>query len=280
MEGRHVRRLIKNWIGIFFKLVVCVVFGWPFFWLISTSLQSLNEVNTVVPTFLPAVPQFQNYVEAWHSGPLGMGIYLKNSLSVIVLVIALQLLIMIPAAYAFAKYEFRFKGILFGTILVALMMPTQITFLPIYLMMSDWNLIPTLWPQILPFATNAFAIFLLRQNFMQIPNELVEAARMDNANEFNIITRIMLPMAKPAMTTVVLFSFVSHWNEYFWPLVMTNSDKVRTLPIGIAQLKELEGLGNANVMMAGNAILVVPILILYLFGSKQLIKSFAYSGIK
>jgi len=272
--------MIKKWIGIFFKIVVCGIFGWPFFWLISTSLQSLNEVNTVTPTFFPAVPQFQNYLDAWHSGPLGMGIYLKNSLTVIVLVIVLQLVIMIPAAYAFAKYNFRFKSIFFGMILIALMMPTQITFLPIYLMMSDWNLISTLWPQILPFATNAFAIFLLRQNFMQIPNELIEAARIDNANELNVITRVMLPMAKPAMTTVVLFSFVSHWNEYFWPLVMTNSDSVRTLPIGIAQLKELEGLGNANVMMAGNAILVIPILILYLFGSKQLIKSFAYSGLK
>lgn len=274
------KKLIKNIVGIFSKVIVCAIFGWPFFWMISTSLQTIDEVNTVVPTFIPAVPQFKNYAEAWNSGPYGMGLYMKNSLTVIVIVILLQAVIMVPAAYAFAKYNFRFKGLLFGMILIALMMPTQITFLPIYLMMSDWKLIPTLLPQILPFATNAFAIFLLRQNFMQIPNELIEAARIDNANELNIITRIMLPMSKPAITTVVLFSFVNHWNEYFWPLVMTNSDSVRTLPIGIAQLKELEGLGNSNIMMAGNAILVVPILILYLFGSKQLIKSFAYTGIK
>ena len=267
--------------GVLAKLLLLLVFGWPFFWMLSTSLQTSGEVNRMVPTFFPAVPQFTNYLEAWNaSGGVGMEVYLKNSVIVVVSVILLQMLVVVPAAYAFAKYEFRLKKLLFGTVLIALMMPAQITFLPIYLLMSEWGLINTLWPQILPFAANAFAIFLLRQYFMQVPEELIEAARLDDASEWKIMYRLMLPMSKPAIATVILFSFLGTWNEYFWPFVMTNSDRIRPLPVAIAKLKEMEGLANWQVIMAGNTILVIPVLLVYLFASKQIIKSFAYSGIK
>ena len=267
--------------GILMKLLLLFIFGWPFFWMISTSLQSMEEVNSITPTFLPAVAHFENYVEAWCSGPGGsMWVFLKNSLIVVVAVIVLQMIVVVPAAYAFAKYEFKGKKICFGAVLIALMMPTQITFLPIYLMMSEWGLINSLWPQILPFITNAFAIFLLRQYFMQIQNELIEAAKIDGASEWRVIMQIMMPMSKPAIASIVLFSFVGQWNEYFWPLVMTNADAYRTLPVAIAQLKQMEGVANWQVVMAGNAILVLPVVLVYLFASKQIMKSFAYSGIK
>lgn len=263
------------------KLLILFIFGWPFFWMISTSLKTIEEVNSIVPTIFPEIPQFVNYIEAWTSGPGGsMWIYLKNSLIVVFSVIFIQMIVMIPASYAFAKYNFRGKGIFFGCILIALMMPTQITFLPIYLMMSDWGLINSLLPQILPFVTNAFGIFLLRQYFMQIEDELIDAARIDGAGDLRVIIQIMLPMAKPALASIFLFSFVGQWNEYFWPLVMTNADKFRTLPVAIAQLKEMEGMANWQVIMAGNAILVLPVIIVYLFASKQIMKSFTYSGIK
>ncbi|MEF2879229.1 MAG: carbohydrate ABC transporter permease [Blautia sp.] len=267
--------------GLIMKLLILFIFGWPFFWMISTSLKTIEEVNSIVPTIFPEIPQFVNYIEAWTSGPGGsMWIYLKNSLIVVCSVIFIQMIVMIPASYAFAKYNFRGKGIFFGCILIALMMPTQITFLPIYLMMSDWGLINSLLPQILPFVTNAFGIFLLRQYFMQIEDELIDAARIDGAGDLRVIIQIMLPMAKPALASIFLFSFVGQWNEYFWPLVMTNADKFRTLPVAIAQLKEMEGMANWQVIMAGNAILVLPVIIVYLFASKQIMKSFTYSGIK
>ena len=267
--------------GLIMKLLILFIFGWPFFWMISTSLKTIEEVNSIVPTIFPEIPQFVNYIEAWTSGPGGsMWIYLKNSLIVVCSVIFIQMIVMIPASYAFAKYNFRGKGIFFGCILIALMMPTQITFLPIYLMMSDWGLINSLLPQILPFVTNAFGIFLLRQYFMQIEDELIDAARIDGAGDLRVIIKIMLPMAKPALASIFLFSFVGQWNEYFWPLVMTNADKFRTLPVAIAQLKEMEGMANWQVIMAGNAILVLPVIIVYLFASKQIMKSFTYSGIK
>lgn len=270
---------VSKTIGIIVKVILLLIFSFPFFWMISTSLQTLNEVNTTTPTFIPKVPQFQNYVSAWFFGP-GLWSFLKNSVVIVASVIALQLVIMVPAAYAFARYEFRFKGVLFGLVLLALMMPTQITFLPIYLMMSKWELINALWPQIIPFMTDAFSIFLLRQYFMQVNQELIDAAHIDNCNEFDVMTKIMLPMAKPAIATIILFTFVGHWNDYFWPFVMTNNDAVRTLPLAIAEMKSMEGLSNWNIIMAGNCIMVVPIIIIYCFTSKQIIKSFAYSGIK
>lgn len=274
------KRLIKI-CGVIMKLLLLFIFGWPFFWMISTSLQSIDEVNRVTPTFFPAVLQFRNYLDAWHSGPGGsMWIYLKNSIIVVISVILLQMVVAIPASYAFVKYEFKGKKIIFGCILIALMMPTQITFLPIYLLMSKWGMIDSLIPQILPFITNAFAIFLLRQYFMQVENELIEAAKLDGASEWRLILQIMMPMSKPALAAIILFSFVGQWNEYFWPLVMTNADKFRTLPVAIAQLKEMEGMANWQIVMAGNAILVLPVLLVYLFASKQIMKSFAYSGIK
>lgn len=165
-------------------------------------------------------------------------------------------------------------------ILLAFMIPGQVTFIPVYLMMADWGLVKTLLPQIIPFVSNAFGIFLLRQYFMQIPEEIIEAARLDNASEFKIIRKVMIPMSKPALATIALFSFVSHWNDYFWPLVMTDSAAVRPLTLGIAMLRETEGISNWHIIMAGNVILVMPILLVYLFCSKHIVKAFVYSGIK
>ncbi|NLG88157.1 MAG: carbohydrate ABC transporter permease [Clostridiaceae bacterium] len=269
---------IKNTANIILKILVVAIFAFPFLWVISVSLQTDAEVNTFPATIIPKTPQFNNYVRAWQAGPFLT--YFKNSVVIIVAIITIQMLIMIPAAYAFAMYDFKLKNILFSLVLIAFMVPTQVTFVPVYLMMGEWGLLRTLWPQILPFMTNAFGIFLLRQYFMQVPEELIEAARLDNASELKIVYKLMIPMAKPALATIILFSFVSHWNEYFWPLIMTNTTDVRPLTVGIAALKSTEGFVNWNTIMAGNMFLIAPILIVYVFCSRFIIKAFSYSGIK
>ena len=180
----------------------------------------------------------------------------------------------------FRKIKFKGSNILFGIVLIGLMVPAQITFLPIYMMMSKAELINTYVPLILPFMTSSFGIFLLRQNFMQISDEIIEAAKLDNSSDLKIMFKVMLPMAKPAVITFALFSFIYHWNNYFWPLVMSNSDLVRTLPIGVAMLKESEGVTNWNVVMAGNVMLTAPILLLYTILNNKIKTAFAYSGIK
>ncbi|MCQ6561034.1 carbohydrate ABC transporter permease [Paenibacillus mendelii] len=271
-------KYVRFAVGLVLKAAMLMVFIFPFLWMISTSLQTFRETLSFPPTWIPAVPQWRNFIEAMSAGPFLT--YAKNSVIVTTSIIVIQMLVMIPAAYAFAKYKFIGKNVLFGMILLAFMIPGQVTFIPVYMMMADWGLIKTLMPQIIPFMSNAFGIFLLRQYFMQIPEEIVEAARLDNASEFKIMWNIMIPMAKPALATVALFSFVSHWNDYFWPLIMTDSASIRPLTLGIAMLRETEGISNWHIIMAGNVVLVVPILIVYLFCSKQIVKAFVYSGIK
>lgn len=260
------------------KAVLLLLFAVPFLWMISTSLQTLRETLTVPPTWLPHVPQWRNFASAMNNGSFGL--YARNSLLVTASVIALQLAVLIPAAYAFAKYRFVGRNLIFSLVLLAFMIPGQVTFIPVYLMMADWGWIKTLLPQIVPFMSNAFGIFLLRQYFMQVPEELIESARLDNAGEFKVIWKLMVPMSKPALATIALLSFVSHWNEYFWPLVMTDSNAVRPLTLGIAMLRETEGISNWHVIMAGNVLLVLPILVVYAFCSKLIVRAFVYSGIK
>lgn len=260
------------------KSCLIISFIFPFFWMVTTAFKTYDETIQFPPKLFSDTLMLDNFVHAWNSGPFLT--YAENSILVTLAIIIIQFVIMVPAAYGFAKFNFRGKGFCFAIVLLAFMMPQQIIFIPIYLMMAEWDLIATLWPQILPFAANAFGIFLLRQYFMQVPEELIEAARLDNASELQILTRIMVPMSKPALVTVALFSFISHWNSYFWPLVMTDTTDVRPLTVGIAMLKATEGVVNWQVIMAGNVILVIPIIVIYLIASKEIVKAFVYSGIK
>ncbi len=260
------------------KILIILVFVFPFYWMLSTAFKTYAEAIQTPPTLIPIVATLNNFIEAWNSGPFM--VYTRNSILVTLSALVIQLVIMIPAAYGFAKFDFKGKNLFFSIVLLALMMPKQIIFIPVYLMMAKWDLLSTLLPQILPFAADAFGIFLLRQYFMQVPEEIIEAAHLDNASEFQIMFRILLPMAKSALVTVMLFSFIGFWNSYFWPLIMTSSDAVRPLTMGISVLKDTEGIANWNVIMAGNTILVLPIIIIYIFASRQIVKAFVYSGIK
>lgn len=264
--------------SLLFKLAIIFLFVFPFLWMLSISLQTTAEISTFPATLIPKTPQLANYATAWARAPFL--VYLKNSIIIVGTIILANIVIMIPAAYAFAKYRFRGQKLLFGLVLIAFMTPLQVTFIPVYYMMSDMNLLGTLWPQILPFVVDAFGIFLLRQYFMQVPDELIEAARLDNASELRVIYQLMLPLSKAALSTSVLFSFVNHWNDYFWPMVVTSVDKIRPLTVGVARLKDEESVTEWNVIFAGNMLLVVPILLVYLFCSKYIIRAFAYNGVK
>lgn len=259
-------------------LLIILIFTFPFLWMASTSVKSIQETLIFPPKWLPDKIILLNFVKAWSSGPFLR--YFFNSVFISISVLILQFLTMVPAAYAFARYNFKWKKLLFSLVLIALMIPEQITFLPVYLQMSSWKALNTYIPLIIPYGASAFGIFLLRQAFMQVSNEIIESAKLDNSSEWKIMWRIMVPMAKPVLVTFALFSFIYHWNDYFWPLVMTNSEAFRTLPIGIAMLKDSEGGIAWNVVMAGNMILVLPILIVFFFAQKQIIKAFVYSGIK
>lgn len=271
-------RILGGALNAALKLLLIFLIAYPFIWMVFTSFKPYKETTIYPPTLLPTHWTTEGYVKALEM--VDVATFLKNSLIVSLTVLVLQYLVIVPAAYAFARCKVCFKGFFFGIVLLGFMIPQQVTFIPIYLMFSKAGLLQSLIPQILPFISNAFGIFLLRQYFMQIPEEIIEAARLDDAGELKIILRIMIPMARPAIFTIGLLSFISSWNSYFWPLIMTTKDAYRTLPIGVAMLNSQEGGRLWNVLMAGNMFLVVPILIVYLFANKQIRKAFAYSGIK
>ena len=260
------------------KLLLIFLIAYPFIWMVFTSFKPYKETTIYPPTLLPTNWTTEGYVKALEM--VDVATFLKNSLIVSLTVLVLQYLVIVPAAYAFARCKFRFKGFFFGIVLLGFMIPQQVTFIPIYLMFSKAGLLQSLIPPNSSVYLQRVGIFLLRQYFMQIPEEIIEAARLDDAGELKIILRIMIPMARPAIFTIGLLSFISSWNSYFWPLIMTTKDAYRTLPIGVAMLNSQEGGRLWNVLMAGNMFLVVPILIVYLFANKQIRKAFAYSGIK
>lgn len=280
MESRlnHPGRLAEAVISALCKVLVICIIAYPFIWMVFTSFKPYAETTVYPPTLLPRQWTTEGYAKALEM--VDVWGFLKNSLVVSLSVLALQYLIIIPAAYAFARCKFRGKGFFFGIVLMGFMIPQQVTFVPVYLMFSKAGILQSFWPQILPFIANAFGIFLLRQYFMQIPEEIIEAARLDDASEPMIILKIMIPMARTAIFTIGLLSFISSWNSYFWPLIMTTKDTFRTLPIGVAMLNSQEGGRLWHVLMAGNMFLVVPILAVYLIANKQIRKAFAYSGIK
>ncbi|RAP75592.1 carbohydrate ABC transporter permease [Paenibacillus montanisoli] len=275
--NRTVRYALQavNYAGL---LLLVLVFALPFAWMMSTSLKTLPETMIFPPEWIPRSPVWQNYADAWNTGPFLH--YFTNSIIIAAGILILQLATIIPAAYAFARYKFAGSGFLFGIVMVTLMIPAQLIFLPVYLELSAWKLLNTHLGLVLPFASSAFGIFLLRQAFMQVSDELVEAGRLDQASEWKIIVHIMVPLAKPVLVTFMLFSFIAHWNDYFWPLVMTTNETARTLPIGIAKIREVEGVATWNTLMAGNLILVAPILVVFFFSQRQIIRAFVYNGVK
>jgi len=260
------------------KVFIIIVTAFPFYWMLITSLKTIQETKVFPPTLIPQIFAWENYAAVLDAIPFGL--FTKNSLIVSLSVLILQFIVIIPAAYAFARYQFKGSKVLFGIVLLGFMIPQQVTFIPIYLMFSKLHLFNSYIPLVVPFIANAFGIFLLRQYFMQVPEEIIEAARLDDATELQIILKIMIPMARPAISTIGLLSFIGTWNSYFWPLVMTANDAYRTLPLGVTMLSGVEGQTMWNFIMAANVLLVAPILLVYMVANKGIRKAFLYSGIK
>lgn len=277
---RRLRNYLPNLPGDLIKIAVMLIFVFPFYWMITTAFKTYGEAIQTPPSLWPQNFTFEAFSNIFSKG-IDIQRYAFNTIAVTLSVIVIQMIVMVPAAYAFAKRRFPLQGIMFGIVLIAFMIPGQITYISVYLMFSKAKLINSLWPQILPFGANAFGIFMLRQGFKQIPDEIIESARLDSASESQIMLRIMLPMCKSNMITIAMFSFIGTWNSYFWPLVMTNSEQFRPLTMYIEKLKqEVEQGIMWNEIMAGNFILVVPVIIVFIFASKKIIQAFAYNGMK
>jgi sn-glycerol 3-phosphate transport system permease protein len=245
--------------------------------MVITSLKIISETAVFPPALLPKHWMFENYANVWRTGPFER--YFLNSFLVSTGIVLMELLVSVPAAYMFAKKKFPCSKVIYALILIGMMIPMQVIVLPVYLLLSKLGWINTYAALIVPFISSSTAIFMLTESFKQIPNEYMEAAKIDGATEWRIVWSVILPMAKPILVTIALLVFISHWNDLFWVLVMTNNDMMQTLTAGILKLKDAEGL-QWNMLMAGNVILIAPILLLYLAASQKIKSAFTFGGIK
>ena len=259
-------------------VLIALVEVTPYLWMVSTSLKSLPEVIAFPPTLLPSEAMWSNYAEVWGSAPFGD--YIANSVIIATSIMITQGILACLAGYAFARMEFPGRDAMFYAVIACLMIPPQVRFVSIFLLLDNFDLLDTYAAQILPHSVSALGIFLMRQAFLAVPQEIIDAAKVDGAGTLRIIFQIMLPMAAPTLTAFLLFSFVFHWNDYFWPLVVTLEETVRPLPLGVAMLRE-QGTGSRwHLIMAGNVILVAPLLVAFVLAQKRIVKAFVFASTK
>lgn len=249
----------------------------PFAWMLSTSLKDGGAVLTMPPQWIPNPVTLDNFRQIFDLYPIGRMFF--NSLLVAVAVTLGQLLTCSMAAYAFARLKFRGHNVVFLLYLATLMVPFQVTITPLFIMMRIFGWINTYQGLILPGVFSAFGTFLLRQAFMTIPTEYEEAAYMDGASPLTIFLKIILPLSKPALATLSVFSFMGSWNSFMWPLFIVREESLMTLPVGLATLQG-RWVTEWNLVMAGSVITVLPMLILYLVAQKYLVQGYVMSGLK
>ncbi len=228
-SAAHTRHLVGRGVLYLVALIVAAFFTFPFLWTIGSSLKTSVEIRTFPPTFFPVTPHFENYASVFQVAPFGQ--FLLNSIKVVVLAVTGQTLSATLVAYGFARFRFPFRGQLFALVLASLLLPVEITWIPLFLLYKQLGWLDTLRPLIVPsfFGGGAFFIFLLRQFFLTLPKDLDEAAKIDGANSLQILFRILIPLSKPALATAAIFSFLGHWNDFQTPLIFLNNAKNFTI---------------------------------------------------
>ena len=263
----------------------------PFVWMVLTSLKSHAEVMSYPPTILPSVWRWENYPDALAFAPFGT--YFRNSLVIAVSHTVINVALAAMAGYALARLPFRGRSVALMLVLAAMMIPTFTKIVPQYLIAktmpffggndflgrggSGW--LDTWWGLIVPGAVTPLAIFLFRQFYLSLPRELEEAARMDGLGEFGIFARVMTPLMKPAIATVALITFENSWNNFVWPLIVTRSNDLRVIQVGLAAFRETDRV-LWEYLMAGTMLATLPMIVLFLFTQRYFVQGFATAGIK
>lgn len=250
----------------------------PLVWIVLTSLKTRAEVFDPEAGILPAVLNFSNYPATLAVAPFGT--YLLNSVLVTGSILVAQLVTITLAAYAFARLEFPFKKILFSLFLLQVMFPIYAIFLTNFVTLRELNLLNTLPAMVVPFVASGYGTFMLRQAFRQVPTELTDAARLDGCGYFGTLWHVYLPLVQPTLIAFSIISVVTHWNDYMWPLLVTNSDNVRTLPIGLGLLAKADSGADWTRLMAGTTLVVSPLLLAFLIFQRRFVDSFMHTGVK
>ncbi len=274
---RRVRKLAaKSGIyALLFALAISMLL--PFLWMLMTSFMNELEVYSATPKFLPEHFLWSNYKEALTMLPFGR--FFLNTLIISVAVVAGQLLICSMAAFSFSRLQYSGRDKIFTLYLSTMMIPGIVTLIPAYLIVDSFHWLNTYWALIVPFLTSVWGIFLLRQFFLTLPRELEDAARIDGAGTWTIYWRIILPLSKPALATLGIFSFMGMWKEFLWPLVVTNRMDMRPVEVGIALFHSIYST-NWPYQMAAAVVVMIPIVLIFFFTQRYFVKGIALSGMK
>jgi multiple sugar transport system permease protein len=270
--------LYKHFGAYAFLIVLSAFVLFPMVIAVSQSFMTNQEVNRWPPKIVPTDPTIDSYRNVLTQQDLRLDLWLRNSLIAATGYTLAVLLICSPAAYAFARLRFPGNRILFALLLVTIMVPGQVTLIPNFLLMRDLEWIDSFRALILPGAANVFGVFLLRQFFMQIPLELEEAAVLDGAGYFGRFRHVILPLSTNALTALGIFVFLFHYNDLFWPLIITNSLETRTLPVGLSILNQSYAGQYRPMILAGAVLSTLPILIVYVIFQRRIIKGVVMTG--
>lgn len=257
--------------------VATLLFVFPFFYMVSLSLQSDADIFSGVPILVPETLHFTNYVDIWERAPFAR--FILNSLIIAGGITLLHLLFDPLVGYVFAKMDFAGKRVMFVAVLSTLMLPFFIRLIPLYVMTAEMGLLDSYPGLIMPFAMSAYGIFLMRQFIRPIPDELIDAARIDGSSELGIYWRIVLPQIRPALATLALLTFVFQWNEFLWPLVVVSSTEMRPITTGLTLFNQ-EFFTQWNLTATGGVILFLPSLALFLFTQRYFVRSVMLAGMK
>lgn len=268
------KKQIISYILIIFAALTMVI---PLLWMISTSFKSNHYILEMPPRFIPENITLDSYKELFSLFPMFR--MMINSTIVAICITTGQIITSIMAAYAFARMKFRGKEFLFMVFIGTMMVPFQVTLTPLFATMKYFGWLDTYLALIVPCLHSAFGVFQLKQALLQIPRELEESAFMDGANHFIVFTKIIVPLVKPAIATLCVLSFMGSWNAFLWPLIVSKSDMMMTLPVGLSSLHGRYAT-KWNMVMAGGVISIVPIVIVFIFNQKNFIQGISRSGIK
>lgn len=250
--------------------VAVIVSLFPFYWMLRTSVAPKDEIHFDGISFLPSQLDFSNYARAWEKADLGQAVLVGGTVTLLILV--LQLVTCIPAAYVLAKVRMRGTGVILALVLACLLVPAQVTLIPTFIGINVVGLGDSLAGLVLPFATSAFGIFLLRQQMLAIPESLMEAARTDGLGHLRTLRSVVIPMASPGIAAFSVFSVFVHWNEYLWPLLIARSPDLRTPPLALAVFQTAEIGFDYSALAAGAAIVTAPVVILFLVAQRRFVQ--------
>ncbi|HQU70698.1 MAG TPA: carbohydrate ABC transporter permease [Calditrichia bacterium] len=258
-------------------LLVAVITVFPFWWMLCASLMPSGEASDFPPRFFPETFTAEHYINLFSR--LNLGRYFLNSLLLALGVTLFSLLVNSMAGFAFAKFRFRGRTPLFAGLISAMIIPGQVTMLPVFLLLNKMGLLNSYFGVILPTMASIFGIFLIRQYLQGVPDSLIEAARIDGAGEWLIYWKIILPLAKPVLVTLALFTFMGSWNDFLWPLIVLTREDLYTLPVALSSLLG-EHVQDVELMMAGSVVTVVPVLVVFLALQKYYLQGIMIGGVK